>query len=155
MIYVFHRDAHKDLPAWIEFLAFVVLAKLLRIKVASKRGTASTSGKLHSKNCCGKGNKSNILLYSPEYPNNDFTSVASRNSEDAVWRSCVHKKLQLLSGKIQNLEENLSNEMALKERKRKWHQLAHILDSLFFWIFVVSMVTSTVIFYQLIPTVSR
>ena len=160
MIYVFHRDAQKDIPLWIEFLAFEVLAKLLRVSLAHKEPTASPGDKTDYqsvfKTCQKRNEESKVTCCSHKLPNNnDFTCAVSKSQEDIIWRSCVERKIKLLSGKIEDLEHKLSNDLALQKRKLKWHQLAHVLDSFFFWIFVVSLIVSTVTFSLLIPSPLR
>lgn len=158
MIYVFHRDAHTDIPMWIEFLAFEVLAKLLRIRLAHKKPSIVSSNDTTEcqplfKTCQERREESNVTRCSRELPDNDdFACVPSTNKENVIWRSCVQRKIQRLSGKIEGLEDKLSNDLEIQRRKLKWRQLAHILDSFFFWIFVVSLIASTVTFYFQIPS---
>ena len=157
MLYVFHRDPHKDVPAWLDYVVFRVLAKLLRVKVAKDRKPRTSRrhsyGNPLNTTYYDKRRESPILLFRRNSPNNnECTCVVSSNQNGAICKGCVEKKLQVISGKLDDINDKLAPDVALQKRKMKWCQLAHVLDSLFFLIFVFSMLVSTVAFYLLIPS---
>ena len=157
MLYVFHRDPHLQIPGWVDVLVFGYLAKLLRINFPrEKRESDKLNGNM------SVGFQSNIRL------RDSYVSLCQRNSNESTKNECscnpkssekevlcvscvVGKKLDNLSAKLDSISEQLSQDDILEERKIRWQQLAQILDSLFFWMFVLTMTTSTVSFIFLIP----
>ena len=157
MLYVFHRDPHLEIPAWVDILVFGYLAKLLRITFPLEK--KESESKLNSNFVVGCHNsKKPGELYLPlcqrssnENTRNECTGIVLSTKAGNICSNCLEKKLDNLSAKLASISEQLCQDEVLEKRKMRWQQVARILDSLFFWIFVLTMTTSTISFYFLIP----
>lgn len=157
MLYVFHRDPLLEIPAWVDIMVFGYLAKLLRITFPFEK--KESESKLNSNLIVGcQNSKKRGELYLPlcqpssnESTRNKCTGIVLSTKTENICTNCLEKKLDNLSAKLDGISEQLSQDEILEKRKVRWQQVAQILDSLFFWIFVLTMTTSTISFYFLIP----
>ena len=162
MLYVFHRDPEVDIPGWVEVLVFGCLAKLLRIHFPNEKrieNVNQSNGNL-AVGFQNKNRRGSLSPYLPlcrrtstsEISRNECTCARTSAKTDGLCANCLEKKLGNLSVKLDNITEQLSKDDLLEKRKRRWQQVAQILDTFFFWMFVLTMTTSTFGLYLLIPS---
>ena len=176
---VFHRHSTRKIPLWLHHLVFKILAPVF-LMVPPKSRQANEENSKHMNELCrlsskklynspyfGMSRLSNGVSACHEQAKSTETNSLLENGNIEI---CVPKESELLKPNVFN---NISPDVALKfdemiycmhsvidhlkatrsteNRKDEWHFVAMVMDRLFFWIFMITIISSSVLFYTLIP----
>ncbi|XP_031566330.1 neuronal acetylcholine receptor subunit alpha-10-like isoform X2 [Actinia tenebrosa] len=165
----YHKGHQKDVPNWVRFWVIKVLAPILRVKQAQKQNGNNNDAKTsqpevrNGEKYLRRGPYTFIakkrdstppsLCYSPS-PDSGCRKAESVESNGInIMRSTSNEKLSELCGGMAAILKHLKGTRQVEERIAEWHFVATVLDSAFFWLFLTSMLVSTVAFYFQIPYV--
>ncbi|XP_048583770.1 neuronal acetylcholine receptor subunit alpha-10 [Nematostella vectensis] len=157
MLWIFHHDGSKEMPRWVEFVVFSVLAKIARLRyIPSKEAEPpATNGRKRGSNC--------MLMQAERWP--VFYPMQRRSisgdSEPCKSPTCSSRELHVspkLERKLENLISRMDEilkdnyeEQKLNEEKRKWQFAAKVIDHVVFWLYTLTVVFSTLALYLMIP----
>lgn len=168
---IYHKGHSKNVPIWIRYVTFSILAPLLRVKREKQtedtskltEETSKFTQKTNHYTCIPQKiqNPSSpaSLCYEISGEGNYKTTTKSR-SVDHTYCSCQEPtqlksisegKLDDLGKDLRYITNHLKEVNRIESRKSEWHFVATVLDAAFFWLFLSSMVISTAVFYFQIP----
>lgn len=167
----YHKGHQKDVPSWVRFWVISVLAPLLRVKQAKKTEsdnndrtspTEVRNGEKYlrrgpytyiARN--GRDSATPSLCYSTPSDRGPRKAESVDSNGINTPRTASNDKLSELCVGMATILKHLKGTNEVEERKAEWHFVATVLDSAFFWLFLLSMLVSTIAFYFQIPYVKR
>lgn len=168
----YHKGHQKDVPQWVRFWVINVLAPILRVKQAQKPKESNNIDGKTSQTEVRNGDKylrrgpytfiaRNRDSTTPSLCCSTTTDRVPRKAESIksnginTTRTASNEKLSELCDGMAVILKHLKGTNEMEERIAEWHFVATVLDAAFFWLFLVSMIVSTVVFYFQIPYVER
>jgi hypothetical protein len=143
------------MPAWFRFLIFTVLAPVLRMefpkrtqKIEERRRPSQVRLLPHNKHiytttATGNGTQWN--------GNNHLSPKGSHQSLEKISLEPRDEKLDCISQQVDILLDYFDNEQKVDVKRDEWHFASIVLDQVFFYIFVVTILVSVITFYTMIP----
>lgn len=175
---IYHKGHSQDVPVSIRYVS-KVLARILRVKQDDQHDTPTKQSRddqtYHPRsNSISNGPYSYITQKTPHTASpllsfersasETCTNMKTNQKSDDMFCSCQQTpplrsitdgKLDALHKELRTITSHLKDVNRLDNRKSEWHFVATVLDSAFFWLFLGSMVISTVVFYFQIPYAGR
>ena len=170
IIRIYHKNPNYPIPLWFRYLIFNVLAPTFRMK-PPKRKTERTQSENKNKNCdkCStriltrppylyvtKMREALLRGYTAASPRDDKSAADNEEcfsnvGDIANSQSCSDQKLDDIFLSLCNIIEHLKEVRSADLNRGDWHFAAQVIDTLFFWIFALTMVISSIVFFFMIP----
>lgn len=140
---VHHRGQNQKVPGWLKKLVLIYLARLVCLKTRSRRKHMVIDKiyvKKHEKIKKNKKEGNGVLdelellsLTVNSRPANGPRMLPPLSTDNS--NSANHNNLQ-------DLQELNEDEDTTPENCKDWHEIAHVMDRLFFWILLIAMTVS-------------
>ena len=172
---VFHRHSSRKMPLWVRHLVFKVLAPVFLMVPPKPRQSDEIMAKQMSE---GAKHLPSVLYNSPYFYISRLSNgtvsydrskknapiengnIERRESEEKDFKKPSEyketppetaSKFDDLIYCMYAVLDHLKDVRTAETHKDEWHFVAMVMDRLFFWIFMVTIISSTVMFYTVIP----
>lgn len=152
----YHHNAFREMPRWFRFLIFRVLAPIFRVQNKLAKSTQLEKAWQPVSVKCKKPQK--FLLYRSSTgtfkikEDLDSESTPSHDEHNNNQNSTLEAKMEDISKQLEVFVDHLKRNEEVEAKKDEWHFASIVLDTLFFWFFVFSILLTTLLFYAKIAT---
>ena len=154
----YHHNPFKEMPGWFRCLIFSLLAPVLRMefpkrtqKIEERRRPSQSRLIPHNKHIYTTA--ATILNGTGKqcYGNNHLSPRNSQQSLEKASAACEDERLDYISQQVDILLDYFDNEQKVDVKRDEWHFASIVLDQVFFYLFIATIVFSVLAFYTMIP----
>ena len=138
---LYHHNPEKEVPLWARKFVFGVLGRVFSCGLCFRRRTVPTIKDLRTKSHELRSSQSSMKeVIGNNHINEDQTNGLDNNLKNTVTVNTTEINVAGMDSVCSYLEKAQSEE----RRRREWHALVKILDTLSFWLFVITIFLSTI-----------